>query len=131
MIFGNLGSSTRFDYTVIGDAVNLGSRIEGLNKTYGTTILLSEFTRAQIGTEFDTRLREVDATRVRGRQEPVRLYELIPDNVYPALDWLADYERAYRALRAGDRAAALAGFRSLAETRNDPVSRHHWRQLEG
>jgi adenylate cyclase len=74
-IVGNFGSSRRFSYTAVGDDVNLASRLETLNGTYGTGVLISAFTRRAIGDEFICR--EVDHTRVKGRARRVTVYELL------------------------------------------------------
>lgn len=124
MIVGNMGSQTRFDYTVIGDAVNLGSRIEGMNKNYGTHILLSEYTYAHVRDRFQS-IREIDMAHIRGRGAQVRLYELIPDAVYPDLRWLKDFEKGYALYHGGARGEAISIFRALAEGVGDPVSRYY------
>lgn len=72
---GNFGSQDVFDYTVMGDAVNIGARLEAANKQYGTSIMISESTRREVQDEFTTRF--LDLLVVKGKTEPVRVYELI------------------------------------------------------
>ena len=75
MLVGNIGSKYRFSYGALGDDVNLGSRLEGLNKQYGTEILIGENTADLVKEHF--RIRKMDYVRVKGKEKPVRVYELL------------------------------------------------------
>ena len=76
-LVGNIGSRRRFNYSVMSDAVNVASRLEGANKYYGTSIIASETTVAATGAAFAWR--ELDAIRVKGRTTPVKIYELVAE----------------------------------------------------
>jgi adenylate cyclase len=72
---GNVGSEKKKSYTAMGDSVNLGSRLEGANKEYGTAIMISEFTHEKVKGKYP--VRELDLLRVVGKEQPVRVYELL------------------------------------------------------
>jgi len=76
-IVGNMGSEERFDYTAIGDGINVAARLEGLNKFYGTNIMVSEFVYSKVKKKF--LFRELDLVKVKGKEKPVKIYELISE----------------------------------------------------
>jgi adenylate cyclase len=92
-VAGNMGTDEIFNYTILGDCVNLASRLEGVNKQYGTRTIIGEDTWARVRQEFETR--ELDWIRVKGKARPVAIYELL--GVAGAL---SDQMRAVRALYA-------------------------------
>jgi adenylate cyclase len=83
MTVGNMGSLGRMNYTLMGDNVNLGARLEGTNKQYGTNIIISEFTYGLVKDRVIAR--EMDNIRVKGKNKPVQIYELIdvPEGLEP------------------------------------------------
>ncbi|MBI5483884.1 MAG: adenylate/guanylate cyclase domain-containing protein, partial [Deltaproteobacteria bacterium] len=117
-VVGNMGADIRFDDTASGDSVNLASRLEGLNKYYGSHILVSQETRLQVNHDRFT-FREVDRVRVKGKLQPIVMYELMIGD----LDLLPSFEDALVKYRSRDFSGARAIFEELSVTRNDGPSR--------
>lgn len=122
VIVGNIGSADRMSYTIIGDQVNLVSRLEAANKLYGTAILISEHTQEQVHAVYATRW--VDQLVAYGTSVPIKVYELLGrhDQIAPSLRAIAsNYEAAFLRYRQRDFAGALALLHPQQD--GDPPSR--------
>lgn len=120
MIVGNMGSDERFDYTIMGDNVNLASRLEGINKQYGTNIVISEFTYRLIASEAFW-VRELDLVRVKGKLHPVTIYELLgygpPDTQQQAL--IQHFSEGLRAYKQKQWQQAMLCFQQVLQIHAD------------
>ncbi len=103
LMLGTLGGGYRLDQGVVGDDVNLASRLEGLNKVYGSQVLISEQCRARLQAPDNFEIRELDLARAKGKNRAVRIHEL--------LDGLPEEQRALRLRTASDFAEGLRLYR--------------------
>jgi adenylate cyclase len=115
VVSGNIGSKKRMDYTMIGDGVNLASRLESACKQYGAHVLVSEFTWRKLRGTY--RAREIDLVVVKGKTQPVAIFEILDyhtDETYPSLsDALGHFRDGLAKYRGRDFAGARALFQKV------------------
>jgi adenylate cyclase len=135
---GNMGSALRYGYTALGDTVNLSSRLEGLNKDYGTHILVNETTRVAAKDD-DFVFRELDLIRVKGKLQPVTIYELIGrsdhSTVYGTPDEVRERLELFRQARVlycqRQWANAQKAFQTILDRwPDDGPSRTYWKRCQ-
>lgn len=129
MLVGNMGSKDTFNYTMMGDEVNLASRLEGLNKQYGSSICITESTLNAANGEFEAR--ELDLVRVVGRETPVRIYELmaLKGGLTPEREkQRAQFHQALKIYRARKWEEASALFAELHRLYDDTAAVYYVRR---
>ncbi|MGZ8158804.1 MAG: response regulator [Methylobacter sp.] len=125
VVVGNIGSKVRFDYSILGDAANLASRLENANKLFGTSIIVSEATWLQAGGDLDFNGREIGMIKVTGRNTPVKIFELQQPIAETAPPDQTAYRKALDLCHAGFWAEAEALFSALPD---DPVCQAYAKQ---
>jgi len=136
VVVGNIGSSSRVNYTIVGDRVNLCSRVESVNRRYGTHILASGSLIHALGSDVERFLIvKIDDARLRGISEPVELFEIRgrrSEATQEDLNFVHTYEAAFQQAEVGSLASALALIESLPQRFQDvgfvQVALHRWRQ---
>ena len=130
-VVGNMGSQSKYNYTAMGDMVNVASRLEGANKGYGTLLMVSEFTWEKIKQIVDGR--ELDSIAVKGKEKPVGVFEILAAKGRTDPDQLAVAERFHAALalyRARRFAEALSLFQAVAHDHDDGPAKTYTKRCE-